>query len=361
MAARKIGAGTLGTIPRTDGVLARLACARAGTAGIALPPLLKKANLTLSQIKDPRDRFAARDQVRLLNLIADALGDDLLGFHLARNFDLREMGMLYYVLASSQTLIEALRRAVRYASLVNEGVFQQCTVGRHIGVTLHYVGVSRHLDRHQIEGWMTFIVRILRQLTGLRISASRVRFIHSRKKTPGEFAPYFGGDVEFGATADEISFARTIGSTPVVSADPYLNKVLVRYYEDALASRRPGSGSFRARVQNAIVPLLPHAEVRAGEIARSLGLSQRTFARRLSAEGLTFSALMDRLRLDLANRYLVDGDVSISQIAWLLGYQEVSAFSKAFKRWTGKSPREVRARPSRQPVARAAKRKVRAS
>ena len=185
------------------------------------------------------------------------------------------------------------------------------------------------------------------QLTGLRLFPSRVRFIHTRMKSPEEFAPYFGGDVRFGAAVDEITFAKTIGSAPVVSADPFLNRLLVQHYEDALASRRAGRASFQARVENTIVPLLPHAEVRAGEIAQRLGLSQRTFARRLSAEGLTFSALMDRLRLDLANRYLADGDASISQIAWLLGYQEVSAFSKAFRRWTGKSPREVRVWPAR--------------
>ena len=342
MARRNTRAGTLGTLPRTDGVIARLACARARSAGIALPPLLKEANLTLQQINDPRNRLPARDQIRLLNLVAEALEDDLLGFHLAQDCDLREIGLLYYVLASSETLIEAVRRGVRYSSLVNESLFQQCTIGRHIGIALHYVGVSRHLDRHQTECWMMLLVRLLRQITGLRVCARSVRFVHSRKECPGEFAPYFGADVEFGAAADEITFAATLGDAPVVSADPFLNKLLVRHYEDALASRRPGRGSFRSRVQNTVVPLLPHAEVRAGEIARRLGLSQRTLARRLSVEGLTFSALLDRLRLDLANRYLADGDASISQIAWLLGYREVSAFSKAFKRWTGKSPREAR-------------------
>ena len=90
------------------------------------------------------------------------------------------------------------------------------------------------------------------------------------------------------------------------------------------------------------MPILPHAEVRIGEVARRLGLSQRTLARRLNEEGLTFSALLGGLRHDLADRYLADGDTSISQIAWLLGYQEVSAFSKAYKRWTGKAPREMR-------------------
>jgi AraC-like DNA-binding protein len=74
-----------------------------------------------------------------------------------------------------------------------------------------------------------------------------------------------------------------------------------------------------------------------------LGTSQRTFARRLAAEGLTFSSVLEDLRSDLAERYLADKHLSISEIAWLLGYREVSAFTHAFKRWTGATPREARA------------------
>jgi AraC-like DNA-binding protein len=342
MTASALDPSTLGAVPHADGLITRLACARAREAGIALQPLLRKANLTVQQIDDSRVRLAARDQIRLLNLVADALGDDFLGAHVAEHCDLREMGLLYYVLTSSDTVIDALRRAVRYAVLANEGALHQCVVGRQIRVAFKYVGVSRHLDRHQSEFWMLLIVRVIRQLTGLRVCARRVRLVHARQKTPEDLASFFGTDVKFGAPVDEITFAPAIGSAGVVSADPYLNKLLVAHYEDALVRRRVSRGSFQTVVENAIVPLLPHAEARIDEVARRLGLSQRTLARRLSEEGLTFSALLARLRHELADRYLADGDTSISQIAWLLGYQEDSAFSKAYKRWTGKAPRAVR-------------------
>src|SRR4029434_7219148 len=144
------------------------------------------------------------------------LRDDLLGVHLAQHCDLRQLGLLYYVLASSETVIEALRGGVRYGVLVNEGVLQHCTAGRQIRIAFKYVGVSRHLDRHQSEFWILLIVLVLRHLTGLRVSAHRVRLVHARKKTPGEFAAYFGGDVRFGAAVDEITFAGAIGSAPIV-------------------------------------------------------------------------------------------------------------------------------------------------
>ena len=86
------------------------------------------------------------------------------------------------------------------------------------------------------------------------------------------------------------------------------------------------------------------------EAARRLGVSQRTFDRRLSSEGLTFTGLLESLRLDLAKRYLAEETLTISKLAWLLGYHEVSSFTHAFKRWTGKTPSEFRAAPVIQPL-----------
>ena len=109
-----------------------------------------------------------------------------------------------------------------------------------------------------------------------------------------------------------------------------------------MAQRPMTRGALESKVENAIAPLLPHCRTSAGEIARQLGMSQRTFARRLASEGLTFRELLETLREKLARKYLSDPALPISEIAWLLGYQEVSAFTHAFKRWTGKTPREAR-------------------
>jgi AraC-like DNA-binding protein len=339
----------LGDVPHASGVLARLACARAREARIELPPLLRRAHVSPEQIADSRIRLPVSRQIRLVNLIAGELGDELLGFHLGRQVDLRELGLLYYVLASSETVLESIRRAVRYSVLANEGVLQQCSVGRQLVISLHYVGVGRHLDRHQPEFLMTLVVRMLRQLTGLRVQPLRVRLMHGRGTPAAEYASYFGQEVGFNAPYDDIAFAATVGDLPVISADPYLNRLLVRYCEEALVQRRPIRHSFRSTVENAIVPLLPHAEVRAVDIARKLGVSVRTFSRRLSEEGVSFSEVLERLRRDLAKRYLNDDDLSISQIAWLLGFSEASAFSKAYKRWNGQPPRS--ARPPKAPGA----------
>jgi AraC-like DNA-binding protein len=333
----------LSKLPTCRGMLSRLAYARARDAGIELAPLVKESGATEQQITDDETPIAVRRQIRFLNLVAEALNDELLGFHLAQTQDLRSLGMLYYVSASSETMGEALRRSARYVSLPNEGVSSKYSVNGECRFEIQYVGVTRSLDRHQILFLVTALLRACRHLTGLRVTPTSVRFAHYCSGENPELAAFFGDNVKFAASADDMTFTGASNDLRIVSADPYLNQLLVSHCEEALAGRTRKQGSFRAKVENAIVPLLPHGKAHAAEVAQKLGLSQRTSARRLSSEGLSFSQVLEDLRSDLAKQYLLDDALSVSRIAWLLGYQEVSAFTHAFKRWTGKTPREVRA------------------
>jgi AraC-like DNA-binding protein len=335
---------SLGALPTASGAATRLAYAYARERGLALEPLLKKAGLTESEVRERGVRINVRHQIDFLNLVADEVHDPFLGFHLGHAPDLREMGVLYYVLASSETFGDAWRRSARYTGVVNESMWLRYSEGAAVELVVDYVGVPRHVDRHQIEFGMTALLRACRSLTGRALVPTRVGFIHHRNDDPAEVAAFFGCAVEFGATADHMTFDAAVRDIPILSADPYLNELLIANAEAALAQRPTNRASFRSAVENAMVPLLPHGKARVGDIAGKLGMSRRTFARRLAAEGATFSDILEDLRHDLAREYLADQDLSVSQVAWLLGYQETSAFTHAFKRWTGATPREARAR-----------------
>ena len=166
--------------------------------------------------------------------------------------------------------------------------------------------------------------------------------MHRRAGLPPKIRAFFGCDVTFGSDVDEIVYPGHVKSVACVNADPYLNSLLLKYCEEALKSRRTRSDSWRFRVENTIASLLPHGQADASEIAKRLGVSQRTLARRLASEGQTFGDVLNGLRFDLARRYLEEHDLQISKVAWLLGYQETSAFYHAFKRWTDQAPRELR-------------------
>jgi len=157
-----------------------------------------------------------------------------------------------------------------------------------------------------------------------------------------EIEKFFGCRIEFAANTDRIIFDKKAKQLRLVAADPHLNEVLLHYCEQALAYRRSREGPLQIAIENAITPLLPHGKAQLGAVAQTLGVTSRTLARSLAAEGLTFSEILFQLRSDLATHYLSDPNLPISEVAWLLGYKAVSAFSHGYKRWTGMSPKRMR-------------------
>jgi len=325
-----------------QGSLSRLAIARLESAGVPVVPLLRRVGLTPEVIADPEERLSVRSQIALLDEAAIALKDDSLGFTLARDFDPRDIGLLYYVMASSQTLGDALKRVARYSRTTNEALVVGYREGNRLIVSLSYSGVPRHSDRHQIEFCMFGVLRICRLLTGQNVIPQHFSISHHRSGDNSDMARFVGRKVEFDAEADEFALNVNARELPLIHADTRLNDLLLKYCEAALAERSGDRGQLRTRVENAISPLLPHGRVLVEDVARSLGMSERTLARRLSDEGLNFTEILQQLRRDLAVRYLDDRKLHVSKIAWMLGFTEVSAFTHACRRWTGKTPRQIR-------------------
>ena len=332
-----------GSIPSDTGAIARLACARLCEFGKDAAAVLAEAGATTEQAYNDAVRLEVHKQIRILNLAAEELGDEVLGFHLGRNFNLREIGLVYYVMASSEQLSDALRNAERYSVILNDGFrlhFRQDD--RTATIALDYVNVDRHSDRHQIEFWLVTLMRICRQITDSRVAPRHLRVRHRRDAAPAEFRTFFGTDIEFDAETDEIVFPSPVASLPVVGRDNFLNDLLRQYAEEALPRRSPQRGRFRSAVEDILTQLLPHGKACISEVARRLGIGTRTFSRKLHREGLVFPNILTELRVALAQRYLLDRELPVTEIAWLLGYREVSSFTHAFRRWCGMTPRQFR-------------------
>jgi len=311
-------------------------------AGIALEPLLKKAGLSVNQVDDKDQRIAVVSQIKFLDLAAKAVKDPLLGFRLACECDLREMGLLHYAAGAATTLVEAIRRFERYSSIVNEGVIVKCLDASELVIELSYTGVSRHSDQQQMEFLATTIIRGCRTLTGRDLKPTGVQLIHQPSRRHVDLERYFGCHVTFGAEVDRISFDKEAGQIRLVDTDPYLDKILLEYCEQALAARHSNSSTLRSSIENAITTLLPHGDAKFDKVAQKLGMGRRTLARRLKAEELSFGEILRQLRSDLITRYLGESNLSISQVAWLVGFQSLAAFSHNCKRWFGMSPKALR-------------------
>jgi AraC-like DNA-binding protein len=185
-------------------------------------------------------------------------------------------------------------------------------------------------------------IRICRMLTGQNLVPQHFSIAHHRSGGTSEMARFVGTKVQFGADTDEFALNVDAREMPVIHSDTHLNDLLLKYCDAALADRRGDMSQLRTRVENAISSLLPHGGVRVEDVARTLGMSERTLARKLSHEGLKFTEILQHLRRDLAVHYLDDRKLHISKIAWLLGFNEVSAFTHACRRWTGKTPSQMR-------------------
>jgi AraC-like DNA-binding protein len=300
------------------------------------------AGLTTEDVQDRKRRLDASAQVRVLELAAKELQDDCFGFRLARGFELGEIGLLYYVMASSERLADALRNAERYCAINNEGVRLRVSLEPTFAIRFEYLNIDRLSDHDHMEFWLATLVRICRALTSSSLAPKQIKLRHFRPETPPDVRSHLGCEIDFAADSDEISFPAPISALPVVGADIHLNKLLLQYANEALGNRASRSASIRSRVEDQIAQLLPHGKVNASEIARRLGMSRRTLARALSAEGAAFSTVLETLRQALAKRYLREKELPISEIAWLLGYRELSSFTHAFARWTGLTPKAFR-------------------
>ena len=341
------GLKQISSLRSCGGLLSRLAYARARQEGIDVEPLLRKAGLTVEAIENKDAPLGVRNQIKFVELVANAVHDNLLGFHLAYTCDPREIGLLYYVAASAETLLDALLRVARYSFVVNDGIVLTVKRDDRLRVRFQYSGVARHTDTHQIESWMAALIRVCRKVTDRDLKPVHVRILHARTQDSRDIEKLLDSEIEIGTGADEVTFPAESGDYPIVTADPYLNRLCVRCAEEALVRLQKKTSPLKIRVENAIATLLPHRQTRIDVVAAKLGLSAKTLARRLAIEGSSFADILSTVRSALAHRYLADYGLQISEIAWLLGYSEIGAFTRAFQRWTGTNPRAARAKHQR--------------
>jgi AraC-like DNA-binding protein len=313
--------------------------------GISAEPLLAKAGLSRGQLLRGEGRVSVASQYRFLELAAAETNNSLLGFHLAAEMDLREAGVLFY-LASSATVLEAVENLARYAGTMSEAVLFETS--RLEDQTVLAVRVLRAGDepRRQFSEFTALtVLRVLRKQTNRDFAPTRMTFAHARNSGVREVGLLLRCPVEFAQATHSWVFPQSVVQLPMVSEDSHLLRVLRAYADDLLAERRSATG-LRSMVENRLVTVLPSGRVQAAVVAEQLGMSRRSFTRYLAEEGTTFAQILDHLRNRLALRYLEDERISLQQTAWLLGYSQLSAFTHAFKRWFGTSPRRARNQPS---------------
>jgi AraC-like DNA-binding protein len=330
-------------LPSATGFAARQAIAALRQQGIPIADMLRRVGLSEHDFDDRQHRISAAAQGKLLEYAAETLGDGALGLHLAQQSNPRQAGLLFYVASAAKTIGEALTLYARYCRIVNEAVRPKLTRSPEgMKVQLHFVGLPRHLARQNIEFMIAASIKGLREMAGRDFRPAEVSFAHTRASGLREFERFFRCPVEFGASADELDYSNETLALPLVTEDRHLLEALQPICDEAAKARNTPKGTLRASVEDEVQKLLPHGKAKRQIVARALGMSERTLSRKLAEERTTYDEIVDQLRRSLALQYIKDRGISLSQIAWLLGYEGSTSFNHAFVRWTGRPPSAAR-------------------
>jgi AraC-like DNA-binding protein len=326
-----------GTVP-TIAVTSTLAMVRTARArGAAVDDLLREAGITAATLEDPDARLPAPTVMRVWNALRDRTGDPTLQLVAPMSLPFGAYRVIDYLVAASTTVGDGVRRFAQFFGLIADSLVLDVIEGPdECGVALSTVGGGPVPPVYVDYVFAALVSRIR-----MRIRANlRVHRVELRLAEPSVVIAYhdvFRAPVRFNAGADRLFFSRTEWMAPTDSGDAALVGMLEEHAR-ILAQRAPrAAAGFIDDVRRAIASTLTTgASVQ--QVARSLNLSVRSLQRRLDEHDTTFRNLAEDVRAQLAEGYLANPGVSISEVAVLLGFSEQSAFNRAFRRWTGDSP-----------------------
>ena len=316
--------------------------------GLDTDALMRPAGLRWDEVRDPDGRLAEDKFLGVLEAIErqDQVPD--FGLQLGREFRIETLGAVGYAISAAENLELALRTLIRFSRLVHQETMYECRVSDaelYFGRALdaRYARI-RHSTVMSLAGTLT----LARTLTGrTTLAPLRIQLQHARPADAARYDEFFGVAVEFDAIVTAITLPGWAAPLPLVRHDPGLFTYLSRHAEALVASLPTRGETVADRVRTLVMEVLRTGTVTKAGVARRLALSERTLQRRLSEEGTSFAQLVDDVRRALAHEYLADRRLAVYEVAGLLGYSEPSAFFRAFRRWTGKTPLEVRQSPSR--------------
>ena len=328
--------------------IVRAALARVRAAGGEPRRLIERFQLPVGAETDPDVVLPLRTLHALLDEVERVTRDPFLGLHMAQSFPRGIYGIVEFIARNCATVREGLHRIVQYASLMTNRVTvtfeERGGAGGGVGIVEHHIpGEPLATGRHSNEFFLCAIVLQARELSGARFAPTHVAFAHPRPADIGELVLQLGTSaIEFGTGKNRLELPGAVLEMPIRTADPALLSVLDREAANDLALR-PAPRAFMDEVRAAIEAQLAHSAPSLQAIARVVGTSERTLQRRLGEDGRSFRDVVDEVREKLARTYLNELGLSLGEVAYRLGYAEVSAFLRAFKRWTGLTPTQFRA------------------
>jgi AraC-like DNA-binding protein len=326
--------------PTTTGAYTQAIARALEFKGVESVALFRAAGLAEHYGTDPLQRVPVSRMNALFALCVAATGDPYFGLIVGDVLQVASLHALGQSLATSNTLMDFGERLARYFRLLSEVATMRLDVGNeHVAlVTSDVVATSAETQ----DAWLAFLVRFVRQLTRDAVNPLRVDFIHPLPaEGPGPYEHYFRCPVRFSQRDNVLVFDRALFDRPLESSSPELAVVNDQIVADYIGRLDRSDVVTHVRLQ--IIARLDTESCDRDTIARDLGMAPATLARRLMQRGSSFQDILNGTRRDLALVYLQQAHLPVTEVAFRLGFTDLSNFTRAFKRWTGQSPSEFRA------------------
>ena len=308
--------------------------------GLKPAPLFKAEDIDVRLPIDPGLRIPAEKTGRILARAVELSGDEAFGLRSARVFQPSHFGALGYAWQASLTLRKGCERLERFVRVVNAGAKVRvedrdgCMV---VSLSLEGSGASEAV---RDDTALAMVTRMCRMVVGNEFRLKAANFKRDQPLDPKPYFEFFGCELNFKQEQNQLLIPQALADKVLLGANPELALL-----NDQVVTRRLAlldRNDIIARVQAALIEQLPTGDISDASVAESLHMSVRTMHRKLTEVDKNFRGLLVEMRRSLAEQYILDNSLTLTEVSMLLGFSEPSSFSRAFKNWTGKAPSEAR-------------------
>ena len=308
---------------------------------IDIADFLRSLNIDPESVKSPDAYIPLETYLLIQDEAAEYVNDPYLGLHMGEFIEAGSWSILGYMMMNCKTLGEAFEKSARYHRIIGNLISGSAHLKLNkIKVTLDVPSHAPQMSRHCYEAVISGSICMIRTLTGVDINPLEVMFTYPEPESRSEYERIFRCPVLFGQKDNSFTIDMSVIFTPVKYANPEMLKYFENYAQEFLAGLEH-QNEYARTVTKIILSKLDDEALSIKKVAREMSVSVRTLQNRLKEEGVIFSELLTGTRQKLAKKYLQE-DYSVEQITYLLGFSEPSVFRKAFKKWSGMTPRQYR-------------------
>ena len=298
--------------------------------------IYKGAKLNCELMTKPGCRFPNKNLNQLWRDVSGIVNDPCFGIELPKFWHPSNLGFLGYAMLASHSLRTSLERFVRYHRVVSNFDFIRMD---ETNESLNIILLRRKefgRTPAQVDALFALIMEVCRRNYIGDLAPVSVAFTHSKPDCAKSYFSFFQSPVIFNAKSDRLALPLDAIDKNLPGGHPQLaefhDQLIIEYLHQM------DEEDIVQKIKAEIIRQLPSGNVTRKTVAREIAMSTRSMQRSLQEEGTTFSTIQNETRLDLAKQYLTGGNVDMTELAFILGFSEVSAFSRAFRRWTGMSP-----------------------